>query len=116
MNIPKFKKGRGSELQFRVTRLGGQALPTVSMFGKLSASPFAVANGLASNLPGISVITRSHPETDGLPVPMDSAPKSESMASRLGVITVSPIRMAPEGTLADENLISRRLSALTVTE
>ncbi len=116
VNIPKFKKGMGAELRFELTRLGGQALPTVSMFAKLSASRFAVANGVKSDLPGISVITQSHPETDVLPIPIDSEPDSESMASRRGVITVSPIRMAPEGTPADERFVENRLGDLFAPE
>jgi 5'-nucleotidase len=109
VNVPAFATGSGAKLRFAATHIGVATAYAPAFFAKLSDSPVAVGAGVNYPLPGVSLAPMGSTLPSGGAIPQDTDAKSEGNAVARGVVTISPVRGAPEAGAAYDIWLKQRI-------
>jgi 5'-nucleotidase len=111
VNIPHLASGQSKTVAFAFTHLGGPSSPAPYFFEHLRDSSIAKDFGVTSESPGIGLLSKEQ-AASGVKIPFDTTADSEATKLAAGFVTISPIRMAPQGTLQDDAIARHRLGGL----
>jgi hypothetical protein len=111
VNIPHLTIGQSKTLTFAFTHLGGPSSPAPYFFEHLKDSAVAKDFGVTSEAPGIGLLSREQAAGAAM-IPFDTRADSEAAKVGAGFVTISAIRMAPQGTPGDDAIVRRHLQGL----
>jgi 5'-nucleotidase len=112
VNIPHLASGQSKTVAFAFTHLGCPSSPAPYFFEHLHDSPIAKEFGVTSEAPGIGLLSKEQAAAGGAKIPFDRRADSEAAKVAAGFVSISAIRMAPQGTPEDDAVVRRYLKGL----